>query len=153
MRVGLNKFIATAGGIGYLPLAPGTWASLFTAIAWFLLFKNHANSILPQLLITAVIIISGIIFSGKISSEKNKDPSFVVIDEVAGMCMTLLLIIPSYQNIIAGLIVFRTLDILKPFGIRKMEMLPGGTGIMLDDILAGVYSNIALRLIALFNLW
>lgn len=152
MSVGLNKFIATAGGIGYLPLAPGTWASIVTAAIWFLVFKNHDNTVI-QLIVTGLIIIAGIYFSGNTGNPADKDPSYVVIDEVAGMCITLLLIIPNYQNIIAGLIVFRILDILKPLGIKKMEVFGGGYGIMLDDILAGVYSNLILRVITLINLW
>lgn len=151
MGLRLNKFVATAGGIGYLPFAPGTWAAIVTAVAWFFIFRIFQSSSILQLVILPLIIIAGIYSSGRIS--EGKDPAHIVIDEVAGMCLTLLFITPTYQNIIAGFILFRFFDIAKPFGIRKMEKIGDGWGIMLDDMLAGLYSNIILRLLILIHVW
>jgi phosphatidylglycerophosphatase A len=81
--------------------------------------------------------------------EKNwgKDNQKVVIDEVAGMCISLLLVPLSVPYVAAGLILFRFFDITKPLYIRKAEHLPGGWGVMLDDVLAGIYTNLLLQLV------
>ena len=151
-----NKFsrlIATAGGIGYLPVAPGTWAAGALAILWFIICQSFPGTYTWQLILIPIIIGAGVYCSEKIITEKEKDPSHIVIDEVAGMSLTLLLIPPSFQNIIAGFIFFRFFDILKPFGIKKLENMRRGWGIMFDDVLAGIYSNIALHLLILLKIW
>lgn len=149
----LSRLIATAGGIGYLPFAPGTWAAGILAIFWFIICQNFPDTFAWQLILIPIIIGGGVYYSEKIITDKEKDPSHVVIDEVAGMSLTLLLIPPSYQNILAGFILFRFFDILKPLGIKKMENMRGGWGIMFDDVLAGIYSNIALRLLIFMKIW
>ena len=149
----LNRLIATAGGIGYLPLAPGTWAAGLLAIIWFFICKNSPGSFVWQLITIPLMIIAGIYCSGKILTENEKDPGYVVIDEVAGMAVTLFFIPPNIQNIIAGFILFRLFDIFKPLGIKQTEKLKSGWGIMLDDILAGIYSNLILRLLILIRIW
>ncbi|SFA53410.1 Phosphatidylglycerophosphatase A [Pedobacter suwonensis] len=83
----------------------------------------------------------------------GKDHNRVVIDEVAGMCITLLLIPLKWQYTLIGLILFRFFDILKPFGIRRLEELPGGWGVMADDVLAGIYANIILQLIVVLAIF
>lgn len=149
----LNKFVATAGGIGYLPFAPGTWAAAISVIIWYLCGILFEKIILWQIILVAASIIAGVIYSGRLTSTKDKDPAHVVIDEVAGMWVTLLLVPGSLINYVLGFILFRFFDILKPLGIKKTEKLKNGWGIMLDDILAGVYSNIILRLLILTKLW
>ncbi len=149
----LNSFIATTGGIGYLPLAPGTWAAGALAILWFFVCQKFPDTIIWQVLLACLLFIGGVYFSGKLISDKEKDPSFVVIDEVAGMAVTLLFIPLAWQNFVVGFILFRFFDILKPLGIKKMEKMRKGWGIMLDDILAGIYSNIALHLLIFYKIW
>ena len=149
----LNSFIATSGGIGYLPLAPGTWAAGALAILWFFVCQKFPDTIIWQVLLACLLFIGGVYFSGKLISDKEKDPSFVVIDEVAGMAVTLLFIPLAWQNFVVGFILFRFFDILKPFGIKRMEKMRKGWGIMLDDILAGIYSNIALHLLIFYKIW
>ena len=149
----LNSLIATFGGIGYLPLAPGTWAAGALAILWFFVSEKFPDSILWQILLVSCLIIGGVYFSGKLITEKEKDPSYVVIDEVAGMAVTLLFIPSTWQNIAAGFILFRFFDILKPLGIKRMEKMRNGWGIMLDDILAGIYSSIILRILIFYKIW
>lgn len=149
----LNSFIATSGGIGYLPLAPGTWAAGALAILWFFVCQKFPDTIIWQVLLACLLFIGGVYFSGKLISDKEKDPSFVVIDEVAGMAVTLLFIPLAWQNFVVGFILFRFFDILKPLGIKRMEKMRKGWGIMLDDILAGIYSNIALHLLIFYKIW
>ncbi len=149
----LNWIVSTCGGIGLLPLAPGTWAAAVSAIAWFFISSNATMPVLWQTLIVALLIVTGIYCSGKIANQKEKDPSYVVIDEAAGMWITLIFFLPSYQNLITGFILFRFFDIVKPLGIRKMEHLKNGWGIMMDDIVAAIYSKIVLQIIVMLKLW
>lgn len=149
----LNSFIATSGGIGYLPLAPGTWAAGALAILWFFVCQKFPDTIIWQVLLVSLLIIVGVYVSGKLITEKEKDPSYVVIDEVAGMAVTLLFIPSTWQNFAVGFILFRFFDILKPLGIKRMEKMRKGWGIMLDDILAGIYSSIVLRLLIFYKIW
>ncbi len=149
----LNSFIATSGGIGYLPLAPGTWAAGALAMLWFFVCQKFPDTIIWQVLLACLLFIGGVYFSGKLISDKEKDPSFVVIDEVAGMAVTLLFIPLAWQNFVVGFILFRFFDILKPLGIKRMEKMRKGWGIMLDDILAGIYSNIVLQLLIFYKIW
>jgi phosphatidylglycerophosphatase A len=149
----LQKIVATAGGIGYLPIAPGTWAAGIAAVFWFYFNNVVSGSYNIQLLLTAIVIVAGIYYAGKILSKSEKDPSYVVIDEVAGLFVTLIFIPPTFYNVLLGFILFRFFDIVKPLGVRRMEKYPRGWGIMMDDILAGIYSNVVIRLILLLKLW
>jgi phosphatidylglycerophosphatase A len=148
----LSGLIASVCGIGYLPGAPGTYAAGISAIIWFLIADNKTLPVF-QFGIVLLLIVTGIYFSGKMSTEKEKDPSYIVIDEVAGMWVTLLLIPPSFITYLIGFIAFRFFDIAKPLGIRKMEKGRNGWGVMLDDILAGIYSNVLLRILIALKLW
>jgi phosphatidylglycerophosphatase A len=97
--------------------------------------------------VTVLIIVLGIWVSNKVEADWGKDSSKVVIDEVAGMCISLLFVPVTITNVITGFILFRFYDIVKPLFIRKTEALPSGWGVMADDILAGVYANIILQFI------
>jgi phosphatidylglycerophosphatase A len=146
----INRIVSTVCGIGYLPFAPGTFGAAFAVVIWyFLVISDPINQILAVFLATAI----GIYSSGKVSMESGKDPSFVVIDELAGMWISLLFIPHSIINYTVAFILFRFFDILKPLGIKWMEKGKNGWGIMLDDVLAGIYSNIALQLLIVLNLW
>ena len=138
--------IAAWFGAGFIPFAPGTWGSLAT-----LPFAAGAYSlgIIPSVLSFVFIIILSIPISGAASKIlKREDPSEVVIDEAAGIFVTMFLIPVSWSGIIAGFILFRFFDILKPFPIRLIDRrIKGGAGIVLDDIMAGVYGNVCLRII------
>ncbi len=153
MALRLQKIVATAGGIGYLPIAPGTWAAGIAAVFWFYFNNSISGSYNIQLLLTVIVIAAGIYYAGKILSENEKDPSYIVIDEVAGLFVTLIFIPPTFYNVLLGFILFRFFDIVKPLGVRTMEKYPQGWGIMLDDILAGIYSNVVIRVILLLKLW
>ncbi|HRZ87838.1 MAG TPA: phosphatidylglycerophosphatase A [bacterium] len=131
--------------IGYCPVASGT-AGTLAAFAIFFLIRNHVIA-------HAVVMLSMIVLGVCVSTEaehiyKEKDSHKIVIDEVAGYFVTMFLIAnPTLWMMVIGFFLNRIFDILKPYPIRRIEQLHGGLGIMLDDVVAGVYSNICLRLI------
>lgn len=142
----IDKLISTVFGIGYVGKGGGTLASLLCCLAWYKCFYKEFNPV-AALVITVFIFFLGVWSAGKVESEWGIDSNKVVIDEIAGMCVSLLFIPVSLLNVFIGLLLFRFFDIVKPFFIRKMEMLPGGWGVMMDDLLAGIYANILLQII------
>jgi phosphatidylglycerophosphatase A len=144
------EFIATGFYSGKLPKMPGTWGSILGAL---LLYLFWPNSVYLQAVIVAVTFALSVITSDYLAKNlKEKDPEQVVIDEILGMELTFLALNPSgnLKLTIAGLILFRTIDIMKPFPIRLFERLPGGWGITVDDAVAGIMSNLLLRLLGGF---
>lgn len=140
-RTGLA--IATAFGAGYAPKAPGTFGSAVGLLLWITL--PHVLWI--QLVAILVVAVVGS-WSGTVAEEHfhRQDPGEVVVDEVAGMMVTLVFIpARGFGWMLAAFLLFRAFDIVKPFPVRHFERLPGGIGIMADDLMAGVYANIALR--------
>lgn len=141
----LAKLIASFFYVGFIPLIPGTFGSLAAFAIYFPLMHYAPDW---RIYGTCVIFIVGIgIWASHRAQEDSKiiDPSFVVIDEVAGQLITLFLVPFSWYAVIAGFFLFRILDIIKPAPARKAEDLPGGWGIMMDDVIAGVYGNILLN--------
>jgi len=138
--------IATGFGSGYFPKAPGTAGAVLATLLWFgisfLLSPSHL--LIATALLIIVFTFLGVRSSGIMETCWGKDPSKVVIDEMVGVWIPLLAVNNDnkyyiYYALIA-LLLFRLFDIFKPLGIRKMEAIGGGWGIMLDDILAGLYS-------------
>jgi phosphatidylglycerophosphatase A len=147
MRQRISIAIASMLHIGFIPGAPGTYASIATTLI-FLLIYCVSHRILPALHLSAVCLISviGVITSSEASNSTGiEDPSFVVIDEAAGQLLTFLFLPVSAFNLILGTAAFRLFDIWKPFPIRKLESLEKGVGIMADDLLAGIYANLVLQ--------
>ncbi|MDB5156388.1 MAG: phosphatidylglycerophosphatase, partial [Mucilaginibacter sp.] len=142
---------ATVFGIGYLGKGVGTIAAFFACVCWYLLWHN-GSMVVPAILLTIIVTALGIWSGNKVEPIWGKDHSRVVIDEVAGMFVSLLFIPVTLPYIIAGFILFRFFDILKPLFIRRLEALPGGWGVMADDLLAGVYANIILQIIVWLNI-
>jgi phosphatidylglycerophosphatase A len=134
---------ATALGAGYAPVAPGTFGSAVGLLLWYLL----PASPLAQAAAIAVVIVIGS-WSGSIAEHHfgRPDPGQVVIDEVAGMLVTLFLVPVGWAGALLAFLLFRVCDIVKPYPANRLERLPGGVGIMADDIMAAVYANLALRL-------
>ena len=138
----INKIIASIFGIGYLK-GGGTYAAIVTCGFIWLLWQSPAlQNPWYLLVITIVVTLLGVYVSNKVEPDWGEDSSRVVIDEVAGMLIAVVFVPMNIYCLIGGLILFRFFDIVKPLGIRKMEALPSGTGVMMDDVLAGVYSNI-----------
>ncbi|HDI59603.1 MAG TPA: phosphatidylglycerophosphatase A [Desulfobacteraceae bacterium] len=136
-------FCGTGLMIGKIPVAPGTFGSV-AGIALCL--------VLTRLPLTAATVAAGgfILFSVWIADRSvrilgAKDPGCIVIDEIAGMVATLYGLPADPVVVLAGFILFRLLDISKPFGIRRLERLPGGLGVVADDLAAGVVANLVLR--------
>ncbi|MCX8160451.1 MAG: phosphatidylglycerophosphatase A [Candidatus Saccharicenans sp.] len=144
----LAKIISTFFGIGLFPLAPGTLASLAMVVLYrYYLYRLSWPLYLALLL---VIIAAGIYFSSVYARSLNlKDPGKVVIDEVAGQLLALFLLRPDWIILAPAFIVFRFLDIIKPMGVKRLETLPAGWGIMADDLGSGLVVNVLLRLVIL----
>ncbi|WP_457681252.1 phosphatidylglycerophosphatase A family protein [Thermovibrio sp.] len=143
----LLEFIATGFYSGKLPKMPGTWGSILAALLAYLFWPS---SPLAQLLIIALTFALSVISSDYLSKELNdKDPDQVVIDEILGIEITFFLLNPhgNLKLTLLGLIIFRIVDIMKPFPIRLFEKLPGGWGITVDDAVAGVIANLLLRIV------
>lgn len=141
--------IASIFYIGYLPVAQGTLGSLAALVLYY--FINY-NSILNGIVILIVIIL-GFLTAGKV--EKifgEKDPSEIVIDEFSGMLISLYRLPPTMGYVVAGFLLFRFFDIVKPKPIKDLEKLNGGLGVMSDDLIAGIYTNIILQVVYILNL-
>jgi phosphatidylglycerophosphatase A len=146
----LHKLIATAGGIGYVGKGGGTLAAIALCIIWFLIPAGNHNGYW-QVLITLVVSVLGIWSGNVVDAVWGKDSNKVVIDEVAGMMVTLLFIPVTLKYVLAGLVLFRFFDITKPLLIRRMEGLPKGWGVMGDDLLAGIYAQLLLQIIVYYK--
>jgi phosphatidylglycerophosphatase A len=138
-------FVATGFFIGKIPVASGTFGSLIGLPLCFLLSRLN-------FLQSASVILIFILFAIGIASAaekilKQKDPGQIVIDEIAGLMVALAGLPFNLKTVLAGFIVFRVFDILKPFPIRILDTsVKGGSGVVLDDVLAGIYSNLVVRL-------
>ena len=147
-----HKITSTSLGIGYIGKGSGTVAAAATCIVWYFAQLNESN-FMTTFAITLLITMLGIWSANVVEAIWGKDHQRVVIDEVAGMCISLIWIPVTPVNIVLALLLFRFFDILKPLFIKNLEKLPGGWGVMSDDILAGVYANILLQIILKFNLF
>lgn len=144
MPILLPKIIASVFFIGYIPYGSGTWCSLLCAIILF--------AFAPSVLLLSLMIIMSLIIGtwASYQGEKiwGKDSAKIVIDEFAGMLITMFLIPLDVISLSLGFILFRFYDILKPFPIKNIERkIQNGLGVMLDDVLAGIMANITLRII------
>lgn len=135
------RVVATFFGAGYSPKAPGT-AGTFAALPLYLLIRRLT---LPQyLLVAAIIVFLGIVASTRLEKLWGKDPSRVVIDEAAGVLIALISRPAKLRDILIAALVFRVFDITKPPPLKQLETLPGGFGIVVDDLAAGAMSALAL---------
>jgi phosphatidylglycerophosphatase A len=140
----LGILLATAGGVGHAPVAPGTVGS---AIGVLVYLGVRAWPTGAQFALLAVVTLAGVWASYAAAGHfRRSDPGQVVIDEVAGQLVTLLATGASGWGIALGFVLFRALDIVKPWPARALERLPGGYGIMADDLMAGLYGHLLLRL-------
>ncbi len=151
-RNDLDRFIravVTGLGLGYLPLAPGTWASLATLL---LVFGVHWLLPLSETMVlgslVALLTFPAVVFSTRFSrSENDPDSSKIVIDEILGQMLCLCFVPVSAVSLGAGFLLFRFFDIVKPFPVRNSEKLPGGMGIVCDDLIAGLYAGLCLKIL------
>lgn len=147
--------IATVGGCGYFPWGPGTVGSL-AAIAIAAALHIYAHAGRPALATLTILMLAPAIWSAGVTERalQQKDPGVVVIDEVLGQWVTLLgASALSWKSFLAALLLFRLFDIWKPWPVRKLETLPGGAGIVADDIAAGAYGALILYLGGVLRLY
>ena len=144
----LAFIFSSALGTGLLPVAQGTFGTL--AGIPLVIGSAHLNPFVGGVLIFLFIILA--VWSSDVSCNllAREDPAEVVIDEVAGILMTFFLLPFSWLHLCFGFVLFRLFDILKPYPVRHLEKLKGGLGIVADDLLAGVYANLSLRLLIQF---
>jgi phosphatidylglycerophosphatase A len=141
--------LATAFGVGYVPVASGTFGSAAGLLLWAVL----PSSVTVQAVTIVLLFVAGS-WAGSVAERHfgRTDPGEVVVDEVMGMLLTLFLTGVGWIGAVAGFFLFRVFDIIKPFPARRLERLPGGVGVMADDAMAAIYANLALRaLLALAN--
>ena len=134
---------ASVFGVGYAPVAPGTFGSAAGLLLWWLLPQGPV----AQAAAIAAVFVAGVWASGVCEKDCGRlDPGHVVIDEVLGMLVTLFMIPAGWVAMTGAFLFFRATDIVKPYPANRFERLHGGVGIMADDAMAGVYANVALRL-------
>jgi len=139
------RVVASFFGLGYFPVAPGTVASLAMVLFYKFLIYPLAFPYLGLILL--LLLVLGLIASTAYSSEiKKADPRQIVIDEAAGQLLVFLAVFPDWTLLVIGFLLFRLFDIVKPFPIRKLEGLPGGWGIMADDVAAALMAKALLHL-------
>jgi phosphatidylglycerophosphatase A len=161
----VKRFIATCFGLGWLPVAPGTWGSLPPAITFGLLMYCCVPGLAATAVMAAMLVIGCaaciVCAPASIAATGKDDPGEVVMDEFAGQALTFLavpLLVPrdlsGWESLLLasfGFLVFRVFDIAKPWPIRRLERLPGGWGVLADDLVAGlaaaVFVYIAMRLL------
>lgn len=147
----LPKMIATALGAGYLPVAPGTWGAIVGILIWlpFYIWLPGTICLVATVSLTVILAVAGTWASTESEKYWGKDPVIACIDETVGQLLSLIPLFAGPEMapwwlILVSLALFRFFDIFKPLGIRKMEKLPAGLGMMADDILAAVYSCVIL---------
>jgi phosphatidylglycerophosphatase A len=144
----LFLLLATGFGVGYSPIAPGTLGTLITIPVYF--FLSNIHSPLYEITLVGFFFLSVWISENAETFFGKKDDQRIVIDEMMGFLVTMLWVPKTMRFIIIGFFLFRFFDILKPFPIRRLEKkLKGGYGVVLDDVMAGVYANIVLHLIGM----
>jgi phosphatidylglycerophosphatase A len=148
------RLVATFFGAGRLRPGPGSWGSLAAALLWWALASQLPPAArLPAILVLIVLSTAIGIPAATLEARScgKKDPQHVVIDEVAGQLVTLIACPILWKPLLAGFILFRAFDIVKPPPIRWLEKLPEGTGIVVDDLGAGVYGLIVMQVLLHFH--
>lgn len=143
----LAVFVSTFGYAGYFPVAPGTVGSL-AGLALCAAMAGIGSTVAVDALAITVLTAIGV-WAGTLAERHfgGIDPGPVVIDEVVGMMITLFWLPASVTGFVVGFFLFRVFDIVKPFPAARLEGLPGGLGVMADDVMAAVYAHLSLRLV------
>ena len=160
----MKKLLTSSFGLGWLPIAPGTWGSLLPTVIFAISCHFGASPVVTVLIMTFIILAASVIcvkLAPSVIKETGKtDPGEIVVDEVAGQALTFLAVI--FFNIenfstgkictiaLLGFLLFRIFDISKPWPIRKLEKFPEGWGILADDLLAGVYAGIVFLIFTVY---
>lgn len=152
----IPKLLATSFGAGFLPVAPGTWGALVAIILWLPLYiwASPAFTVIATIAAALLYFVVGTWASNIAEKYWGKDPVVACADETVGQWVSLIPItcLCPWWEILVSFVLFRFFDIAKPLGIRSMEKLPGGLGMMADDILAGIYSAVIIYVLNLIIL-
>jgi len=145
MRELIAKILGSSAGLGYFPFAPGTVTSLVAVVV----FAAEPVLLAPEVALPSILAVFflGLWAAGVMESLYGRDPSQVTIDEVAGQWVTLLFLPAGWFTALLGFVAFRFFDIVKPEPVNLSQKLPGGWGVMVDDLLAGVYANLSVRIV------
>jgi phosphatidylglycerophosphatase A len=157
----VKKLILSCFGIGFSPIAPGTLASLLMLLTFLVVHYFYPVSVIDGLIVVFAMIVSSILcllFAGEAEKQHNtKDPSWIVMDEVAGQAVALLPAAVTSGKVlvsaIAAFVLFRLFDILKPPPIREIQQLDGGLGVLIDDLVAGIMAGTVLCIITFLVTW
>ena len=146
----LITFLATGAYTGYAPIAPGTAGSVLGLLLAELIFVPiWTRSPAAFLMIFALLFVGGCVVAGSAERISGRhDASHIVIDEIFGISAALFLLPSGWPWVIAAFALFRTLDVIKPWPASYFDAMDGGAGVMLDDLAAGIYTNLALQIIA-----
>ena len=143
----LALLVATAGYVGLAPVAPGTWGSA-VGVCLLVLVRLTGAGGAEALLLAAVLAVG--VWSATLAERRygRTDPGAIVIDEVAGMLIAVFWVPVSWVGLVAAFLAFRIFDVVKPFPSRAAERLPAGWGVMADDVVAGLYAWVTVRVLA-----
>ncbi len=142
----LAVLLATAGYSGYFPIAPGTVGSAVGLVVYALVWWTQSTAVEIGLIVG---LFAAGVWSGTIAERYfgGIDPGPIVLDEVVGMLITLAFIPVSWTGALAGFVLFRIFDVIKPYPAARFEKLHGGLGVMADDAMAAIYANVSLRIL------
>lgn len=140
------RLLATGFLSGYSPVAPGTAGSLVGLLLYLIPGMEHT---LVLTMMTTVLFFVGVYVSNQLEQLLGEDPQIIVVDEIIGMWISFLLLPKTLWTIVVAFVFFRVYDTIKPPPARKIEKIKHGWGIMLDDVVAGIYANITVRLVML----
>lgn len=143
----LHKFISTAGGLGFIPFAPGTFGALGALLSGIAFYQFTSSPSTWLICLILIFFFLGVYSSNKLIPIWGKDPKLVVIDEVIGMWISMLLLPNNLLIFLLAFGLFRLFDIFKPLYIKNFEKLKHGWGIMMDDVIAGLYANIVIQVL------
>lgn len=140
------RLLATGFYSGYFPIAPG---SVGSAVALFIFWIVPSMRGFALLVVVVALFFIGAICATEVEKSDGRDASIINIDEIVGMWVSLLFLPPniSWKLIIAGFFIFRAFDIFKPFPINRSQNIKRGWGVMIDDLIAGIYTNLSLRIV------
>lgn len=150
----LVLLLATGGYVGYIPVASGTFGSLI-AMPLFLAFDALRTTSVPLYLLTYVASVAAACWIAGLADQylQEHDSHKIVIDEIVGYIAATLFFTPTWSHALAAFFIFRALDVIKPFPAGYIDAhMPGGAGVVLDDVVSGIYSNLALRVLIAIGL-
>jgi phosphatidylglycerophosphatase A len=148
----LHLVLSTGFGIGHAPLVPGTFGSALGVVLYALLAATGGGPVV----LAGLVVVTALGFWSAGATERHlgkRDPGLIVIDEISGQMVSLIFLPLNLGVLVAGFFLFRLFDILKPFPVRRLEALPGGSGIMADDLMAGLYANLVLQALVRWAPW